>query len=81
MSTHEISLTDEQLENVRREMMKAASTSLTIAAEALHGLAEVGPWDDASRSRTTDVLGAVEIARVDLASLDALGWPDNDRGD
>lgn len=76
-----ITLNDEQLENVRREVMKAAAESLAIAAKELGELADIGPWGPDTRSRTTDVMGAVYLARVDLDSLDALGWPDNDRGD
>ena len=79
--TTTITLNAEQLENVRREMMKATAESLTIAAEGLSKLADIGPWGPESRSRTTDVMGAVYHARADLDSLDALGWPDNDRGD
>ena len=76
-----IDLTDEQLENVRREMMKSAAESLTIAAKALSGLAEIGPWGTDTENRTSDVIGALNTARVDLASIEALGWPENDRGD
>ena len=74
-------LDDEQLENVRREMMKAAAESLEIAAKELRALSDMGPWGAGSKSRTSDAIGAVHIARVDLDSLEALGWPENDRGD
>ena len=76
-----VELTDEQLENVRREMMKSAAKSLSIAADELTDLADIGPWGANTRTRTADVLGAVHIARVDLESLAALGWPENSRGD
>lgn len=79
MSAHAVELSDEQLENVRREMMQAAATSLRIAADELNKLADIAPWP--ARRLTTDVIGAVRIARVDLESIEALGWPDNDRGD
>ena len=74
-----IVLDDEHLENVQREMMKAASESLKIASDALAGLAEVASWP--AVSLTTDAICAVEIAQRDLGTLELLGWPENDRGD
>ena len=76
-----VDLTDEQLENVRREMMKAAAESLTIAANALSSLAEIGPWGSDTSTLTSTAIGSLDIARVDLESIEALGWPENDRGD
>lgn len=74
-----VTMTDAQLENVRREMMKAAAESLRIAANGLQELSDMAPWPE--ETRTADVIGAVRIASGDLDSLEALGWPQNDRGD
>lgn len=74
-----VTLTDAQLENVRRELMKSAASSLRTAADNLSRLADVAPWPE--ENLTTDVIGSVRIAECDLASIDALGWPPNSRGD
>jgi hypothetical protein len=79
MST--VDLTQEQLENVRREVMGACVKSLEIAASELRRLAEIGPWGDDTIVLASDAMGAVHIARMDLDTLAALGWPANVRGD
>lgn len=76
-----INLTDEHLENVRREMMKAAAESLAMAADKLQELGDAAPWGKGTITLATDTMGCAHTARVDLESLQALGWPENDRGD
>lgn len=76
-----IQITDEHLENVRREMMKAAAESLEIAADKLRELGDSAAWGEATSVLTTDAMSSVNIARIDLESVWALGWPANSWGD
>lgn len=72
-----IVLDDEHLENVQREMLKAASESLKIASDTLAELAQVAPWPAAALATTA--ISTVETAQRDLGTLELVGWPENDR--
>lgn len=77
MSTHTITLDDDQLEEVRRAMMRHAISDMQRAALELDTLASTSPWPlDGTVSSDTQV--SVQMARESLDILDALGWPEDE---
>ena len=59
-----INLTDEHLENVSREMLKAAAESLAMAADKLQELGDVAPWRKGTITLATDTMSCAHIAAL-----------------
>jgi hypothetical protein len=68
-----IDLTDKQLEETRRAIIKSAVADMEGAAEQMAQLAAVAPWPNGTES--SDAQNAVANVRESLDILDALGWP------
>lgn len=71
-----VTVTDEQLELLRRETMKTAATDMETLAEALRRLADVAPWP--SQAESIDIPNMRDQVQESMSTLDALGWPDLD---
>ncbi len=69
-----VSLTDEQLELLRRETMTELAKDLRIFADDLDKLAILSPWE--THFASDDLRNARSIVEETLGTLDALGWPD-----
>ena len=67
-----VELTDEQLEEVRRAILRSTIRDLEHVGDALREL-EVIAWPAGSRS--SDAQNAVSLLRESLGILDAIGWP------
>lgn len=69
-----VTLTDEQLELLRRKAMQQAATDMRHLADALEHLAIVAPWEP--HADFQDLHPARSIVDESLGTLDALGWPE-----
>ena len=75
-----IKLTDKQLEEVQRAMLRSTIRDIEHVGDEMRRLEEVAPWP--ANLRSSDTRCAVSLLRESLDILDAIGWPrDETRGE
>lgn len=68
-----IKLTDEQLEEVQRAVMRSIIRDLDHARDEIEHLETIAPWP--ASSYPSDARCAVSLLRESLDILDTIGWP------
>lgn len=71
-----VDLTADQLEEVRRAMLRSTIRDLEHVANDLRELEAVSPWPAGCKS--SDAQTGVKLLRESLRILDAIGWPSDD---